>query len=93
MNKYYENYPFNTLCISIVVTLLSYAAGFFIFYLINIYWVVGYAVLCLVSLFVGMKYRCKFCYYYGKKCASGLGALARIFFKKGDASEFKTQKT
>lgn len=77
---------------STFLTLLSYTLGAFILYLVNVYWMIGYFVLVLASLFTGMEYRCRFCYYYGKRCASGMGILVAVIFEKGASEEFKNNK-
>lgn len=89
---YYENYPLSIICSSTIITISSYALGTFISYLINPWLALGYIFLCLISLLVGIRFRCCFCYYYGKRCSSGLGKLAPLIFKKGDSSEFKNPK-
>jgi hypothetical protein len=94
MNKviYYERYPSNILCFSITLTVLSYAVGTLIFCLINGLLGAGYVALCFLSLILGIKFRCSFCYYYGKRCSSGLGTLAKLFFKAGKPEEFQNPK-
>ena len=92
MEKYYEHYPPGIICLSTVLTLLSYALGTLIFYLINSLLGVGYIILCFISLLVAMKFRCTFCYYYTKGCYSGLGNIAKLLFKKGNSNDFKNPK-
>jgi len=89
---HYENYPFGIVCTSIVLTVLSYTVGTVIFYLINSLLGIGYIILCLISIIIGIKFRCTFCYYYGKRCSSGLGKMAKLFFKKGNPNEFRNPK-
>ena len=85
---YYERYPSNILCVSITLTVLGYALGTLIFCLINGLLGAGYVALCFLSLILGIKFRCCFCYYYGKRCSSGLGSVAQLLFKKGKPEEF-----
>jgi len=89
---YYENYPCRILCLSMILTVLSYALGTLIFYLINSLLGAGYFILCFVSLIVCIKYRCSFCYYYGKGCYSGLGTLSKLLFRKGNVNDFRNPK-
>jgi hypothetical protein len=91
-NTYYESYPLRFNCISSGVTLLSYALGTAIFYFIDPIFGAGYALLCLSSLLVSMKLRCSYCYYYGKRCPSGLGVLGKLLFRKGDPKGFGNRK-
>jgi len=89
---FYESYPYRILCLSMILTFSSYALGTLIIYLINSLLGVGYVILCFVSLLVCIKYRCSFCYYYGKKCYSGLGALSKLLFRQGNSNDFKSPK-
>jgi len=59
---YYERYPSNILCFSITLTVLSYAVGTLIFCLIDGLLGAGYVALCFLSLILGIKFRCCFCY-------------------------------
>lgn len=89
---YYENYPLRIICTSLLFTILSYLLGFIIFYSID--WILGiiYLLVCFISFFVVMKYRCSYCYYYNKRCFSSFGKLSGIFFKKGNPKEFSNPK-
>jgi hypothetical protein len=91
-NTYYESYPLRFNCVSLGITLLSYAAGAAIFYLIEPILGFGYALLCMLSLLAGVMYRCRICYYYGKRCPSGPGILSKLLFKKGDPQGFRDPK-
>lgn len=85
----YESYPFSTVCLSMLQTVLSYVLGALIFYFAGgILLGFGYIVLCLIVLLLSMRFRCTFCYYYGKKCPSGLGRLSKSLFSKRDAADF-----
>jgi hypothetical protein len=77
--------------IFLLLTALSLAIGVWIFFLINSWLGIAFIVLNFVMLFVCMRYRCKYCYYYGKRCYMGLGKLAKVF-KKGNAKEFSKTK-
>ena len=89
---YYENYPVWIICSCFLITILSYALGAIIFFLLNntLGWV--YIIICLAAIIFGMKLRCCHCYYYGKNCALALGKMAKIFFKPGDPNQFKDPK-
>ena len=89
---YYESYPSNILCSSITLMVLSYAPGTLILYQVNGLLGAGYIILCLVSLILGIKFRCCFCYYYDKRCSSGLGQLAKLLFKEGNHDVFMDPK-
>lgn len=89
---YYESYPSNVLCLSITLMVLSYALGTLILYQISGLLGAGYIILCLVALILGIKFRCCFCYYYDKRCSSGLGKLAKLLFKEGNHDGFRGPK-
>ncbi len=91
-NTYYESYPLRFNCISLGIALLSYALGTVIFYFVWPIFGLAYALLCLSSLLAGVKFRCSYCYYYGKRCSSGLGELGGLLFKRGDQGGFRERK-
>ncbi len=91
-NTYYESYPLRFNCISLGVTVLSYALGTAIFYLVDPIFAAGYALLCILSVLVSIKLRCSYCYYYGKRCPSGLGILGKVLFRRGEPERFKDPK-
>jgi hypothetical protein len=87
-NSYYEKYPLRFNCVSLGVTLLSYALGTAIFYFIEPVFGLAYVLFCLLSVLVSLKFRCSYCYYYGKRCPSGLGVLGKLLFRKGEPERF-----
>jgi hypothetical protein len=89
---YYECYPLRFNAISLGIALLSYAIGAAIFYLIEPVLGLGYVFLCVLSLLAGLAFRCRFCYYHGKRCPSGLGVLSKLLFQKGDPKGFGNPK-
>ncbi len=92
MNSY-ENYPISILFITSVSTVLSYLIGAWIFYYAGgIILGLVYILLVLVMFALSMRFRCAYCYYYGKKCASGLGVLAKWFFRQRDNVDFSNPK-
>jgi hypothetical protein len=91
-SAYYESYPLRFNCVSLGIAFLSYIIGAAIFYLIEPILSPGYLILCMLSLLAGLMYRCRFCHYYGRRCPSGLGALSKLFFKKGDPQGFGDRK-
>lgn len=92
MNKYYEDYPTGIICLSAALTILSYALGALILYMLDTLLGASYIILCLISLLASMKFRCSFCYYYGKNCYTGLGKPAKLLFRKGSSNDFKNPK-
>lgn len=91
----YENYPLKIVALSLVIAVFSYLIGAVILIQLIPFGLiigVGYLVLCAVNIIVTLKFRCIYCYYYGKTCYMGLGRLAKAFFKQGDSKDFKNPK-
>ncbi len=84
-----ENYPIKIVCVSASLTILSYALGSIILYVLHPLLGIIFLLLAISTIIISMKLRCTHCYYLGKYCNIGLGKLAAIFFKKGESSEFK----
>ncbi len=92
MNSY-EKYPINILAITSISTLISYLIGAGIFYLIGGYFFsLTYVILVVFMFGLSMRFRCTYCYYFGKCCSTGLGLLAGILFKQRDREEFSNPK-
>ncbi|MFX0115453.1 MAG: hypothetical protein ACFFB3_12965 [Candidatus Hodarchaeota archaeon] len=89
---YYESYPHRIMSLSLGQMILSNLIGILIFYLIIDWLGLVYFFLCLIMLFVAMKFRCSYCYYYDKRCPSGLGKLCKFFFKQGASEEFQNPR-
>lgn len=88
----YERYPVNLVCLSTLLTLTSYLLGTLIFYLIDIYLGLAFLALCVITVAVVLRYRCSYCYYYGKRCSTGFGLIASKLFRKRDAGDFSSPK-
>ncbi len=85
----YEDYPLPIFCLTALKALLNYLLGAMIFYIIGgVLLGIAYLVISLLSLLLSMRFRCAYCYYYGKRCSSGLGLLSRFLFKKRDGADF-----
>jgi len=90
--RYYEEYPFKIVFISLAAFVLTALFGTLILWSINKFLGFLYIVLTVLAIPVSMKFRCGMCYYYGKRCYMGLGLLTPLFFKKGDPLEFGKMK-
>jgi hypothetical protein len=89
--KGYECYPWWSVLIDNFVTLSLYAAGFYLLYLIWP-WAMAFFFLYLIYLEWSIYHEgCVSCYYYGKVCHSGRGAIAKLFCKRGDPNVFLTR--
>ncbi len=84
-----EDYPFSIFLFASLTSLLNYLLGALIFYLIwGVLPATVYVIIALVSLILAMRFRCAHCYYYGKRCSTGLGITAAFLFKQRDNSDF-----
>ena len=86
--KGYECYPWWSVLFDNLVTLSLYAAGFYFLYLI---WPWAMIIFFLYLIYLERalyKEGCVHCYYYGKVCHSGRGAIAKLFYKRGDPKVF-----
>jgi len=89
MAKIYDKgFPLGTVLIMNFFMVTTYAAGVWLFSLINIF--LGALFLIFIIYIESSVYRegCKYCFYYGKRCAFGRGLLAPLFMKKGDPKKF-----
>lgn len=84
----YDSYPRWIILISSLVSIATYAAGAFIVYMADLIFLILYLLLILgleVRLLGG---HCVNCWYYGKWCAFGRGALSGLLFKRGRPERF-----
>ncbi len=85
---YPDGYPARILCLSLGHTGFSYALGTLIMMQWQPWLGAAYLVLCVAGLFMGLKYRCRFCWYFGRTCYAGLGRAAKFLFEPGAPGEF-----
>lgn len=88
----YEHYPVKTVIAANLVSLLVYGIGAYILSGFGIIWVTGYLLFILVLEFRLLGGHCPDCYYYGKTCAFGKGALSARLFPKGRPERFAEMK-
>ncbi|MEA2037451.1 MAG: hypothetical protein U9O94_08120 [Nanoarchaeota archaeon] len=86
--KIYGSYPLWIVIIANILMLAVYAAGAYILFKLSLITGILYAVYIIILEFHYFKEGCIHCCYYGKKCAFGKGAIAVMFFKKGDPKKF-----
>ena len=77
----YVNFPICMPIIAIIISLIGYILGAYIFSGFGLLIVVLYLIYCIgIELLVIFR-SCKDCYYYGKICGLGKGKLAPLFIK------------
>jgi len=86
--EFYENYPKSMVLIANAFHLAIYLLGVYLLWPYGYPAVIPYLLLCAFVHVRTMVGGCVNCYYYGKLCFSGQGALAAKLFKKGDPKKF-----
>lgn len=86
--KALEEYPISSVIVYNLVALVNYAIGLYLFYQISATFAWTYLVYLVVVEVTVYREGCVSCYYYGKRCFSGRGAIAPLLFKKGDPKKF-----
>lgn len=86
--KFYTSYPFRTVFLSNLFSLLIYGSGLLI--MIRAGWI---AAIIFAAFILSLEIRlisrhCVNCYYWGKICGFGKGWVSSLFFKKGDPVRF-----
>ena len=87
-DEYYECYPSRIVITSILQAFASYAMGVVVLYLLGPSFALIFLVLVVLSLIMSAYTRCRFCYYFGKRCSFGLGLMAGSMMKKGSEGDF-----
>lgn len=84
----YESYPWSSVIVFNSVLLVTYLVGLYILLQLGFVWGLLYIVYLIVLEFTTYREGCVNCYYYGKRCISGRGLCARLFFREGDPKKF-----
>jgi len=87
-----ESYSRKIICMNLLLTFLSYFIGTLVIYSFNLIAGIFYVILCILTIFLSLKLRCSYCFYYGKRCGFGFGILSKIFFSQGESKEFNNSK-
>jgi hypothetical protein len=90
--KLYNSYPLWIVLVYNIAMLMVYLTGSYIVFRLN--WITGVLYLIYLVMVERSVYRegCRYCFYYGKRCAAGKGLLAPIFVKRGDPKKFCERK-
>jgi hypothetical protein len=80
--------PLQTVGLSVANTIISWGTGALIFYLVSPWAAVAYLLLCAGVLALSTYFRCRYCVYYGMRCASGLGLISSRLFRQGNPAGF-----
>ena len=88
IHSYYERYPSSTVMFRTALSIIIFIIGAIILMGFGRSVAIGYLVFSAIMMVWFMRFRCKYCYYYGKVCTAGFGSLAPMFFKRGDNRKF-----
>jgi hypothetical protein len=84
----YEDFPRTTVLYNLLTLGGAIVVGVVVLAQLGVWFAVGYlALLALVGYGV-LACVCTRCYYYGSRCATGVGKVVARFFKKGQEEEF-----
>jgi hypothetical protein len=84
-----DAYPKKIVLASVIQTFVSYALGAAILYLVGPIYSLGFIFLVGVSMVMSPIFRCRYCYYHGKRCNFGLGIVAGIISERGPGDKFR----
>jgi hypothetical protein len=84
----YDRYPLQAVFLTNLFNLFVYALGIIIIHHLGWLYAGLYIAYILILEIRLLKYHCPDCFYYGKVCAFGKGAVSRWFFKKGNPQKF-----
>jgi hypothetical protein len=84
----FESYPARTVLAMNLVFVINYLIGIYILSQLWIGWGALFLLYVLILELNVFREGCRYCYYYGKRCATGKGGLAPLFFKKGNPKKF-----
>jgi hypothetical protein len=84
----YEIYPTSTVVLRTILALFLSGVGAAILVGFGMWAGLAYLAYCIVATFLIMRFRCKYCVYYGKTCSGGTRRMAAPLFKPGDNADF-----
>jgi hypothetical protein len=88
----FENFPGWMVVVCNAVGLAVYTIGLYLMIRLGVVWGVLYAVYCLWVEGRVLSRSCRFCYYFGKRCAFGKGKVSSWFLTQGDSETFCTKQ-
>ena len=90
--KAYESYPWSSVLVYNMILLVNYIIGIYLLARVGLVWGALFLIYVVILEFKVYREGCVNCYYYGKRCFSGRGILAKRFFRKGDPKVFTEKK-
>jgi len=90
--KIYDNYPLWIVILANIIMLAVYGAGAYIMFTLSLITGILYVAYLVFLELHYFKEGCTCCCYYGKLCAFGKGAIAAMFFKRGNPKKFSEKE-
>jgi hypothetical protein len=84
----YESFPRTTVIYNLLTLGGALIMGVVVLAQLGIWVAAGYLVLLALTVYGMLAFVCARCYYYGRRCATGVGKVVALFFKKGREEEF-----
>jgi len=84
----YDSFPRTTVLYNLLTLGGAMAVGVIVLVQLGVWFAVGYLVLLALTGYGMLALICARCYYYDRRCATGVGKVVALFFKKGQEEEF-----
>jgi hypothetical protein len=84
----YEGFSRTTVIYNLLTLGGAMVVGVIILAQLGVWFAVGYFVLLALTGYAMLALICTRCYYYDRRCATGVGKVVVLFFKKGQEEEF-----
>lgn len=84
----YDSFPRATVIYNLLTLGGAMVVGVIVLAQLGVWFVVGYLVLLALTGYAMLALICTRCYYYDRRCGTGIGKIVARFFKKGREEEF-----
>jgi hypothetical protein len=84
----YESFPRTTVIYNLFTLGGAMVVGVIVLAQLGVWFAVGYLVLLALTGYGVLALICTRCYYYDRRCGTGIGKIVARFFKKGQEEEY-----
>lgn len=84
----YESFPRTTVIYNLLTLGGAMVVGVIVLAQLGVWVAVGYLALLALTGYGVLAFVCTRCYYHDRRCATGVGRVVALFFKKGQEEEF-----
>ena len=84
----YESFPKTTVAYNLLTLGGAIVVGMVVLAQLGIWFVIGYLALLALTGYGMLALICARCYYYDRRCATGVGKVVALLFEKGQEEEF-----